>query len=172
MSTDALMSAPAPMASLRQQASTFWRGRATRERQALVAGLIALVAVLVWLVLVQPAWRTARDAPAQLDQLDRQLQQIQATAAEVKMLRAAPPVSSPQAAAALKAATDRLGEHARLSMQGDRASLTLTGVASDALRDWLTEARSAARARPIEATLARAPQGYSGNIVVTFGAAQ
>lgn len=171
MSTDAL-SAPAQMATLRQQAAGFWRSRAARERQALVAGLVALVLVLVWLVLVQPAWRITRDAPAQLDQLDHRLQQIQATAVEVKELRAVAPVSAPQAAAALKAATERLGDRARLSMQGDRASLTLTGVSSDALRSWLTEARGAARARPIEASLSRAPQGYSGTLVVTLGGLQ
>jgi general secretion pathway protein M len=55
-----------------------------------------------------------------------------------------------QAAAALKTATDRLGAAGRLSLQGDRASLTLTNVASDDLYDWLTEVRSAARSRPIE----------------------
>ncbi|MEP7056252.1 MAG: type II secretion system protein GspM [Caldimonas sp.] len=171
MSTEAL-NTTAPIASLRQQAALFWRERAPRERQALGAGFVALVLVLIWLVLVQPAWRTAREAPAQLDAIERQLQQIQANAAEVTTLRAVAPVSSIQAAAALKAATDRLGSGARLSLQGDRASLTLTGIGSEALRTWLSEARSAARARPIEASLSRAPQGYSGTIVVTLGGAQ
>ena len=172
MSTDALTSATAPMASLRQQAAAYWRSRAERERQALVAVLTILVVALVWLVLVQPAWRIVSDAPGQLDELDQQLQQLQATALEVRELRAVAPVSAPQAAAALKAATERLGDRARLSMQGDRASLTLTGVSTDALRGWLTEARSAARARPIEASLSRAPQGYSGTLVVTLGGLQ
>ena len=75
-------------------------------------------------------------------------------------------VSPAQAAAALKAATDRLGSAGRLSLQGDRASLTLTGVSPEALRSWLLEARSAARVRPSEAQLTRGPQGYSGSIVV------
>jgi general secretion pathway protein M len=125
--------------------------------------------VLIWLTMVQPAWRTVRDAPAQLDEIDRQLQQIRATAAEVTALRSVAPVSAPQAAAALKAATDRLGPQGRLSLQGDRASLTLTNVASDDLYDWLMDARSAARSRPIEASLSRTRQGYSGTIVVTLG---
>ena len=42
------------------------------------------------------------------------------------------------------------------SLQGDRATLTFTGVPFEALRDWLGEARSAARARPIEAQLLKA----------------
>jgi general secretion pathway protein M len=36
------------------------------------------------------------------------------------------------------------------------------------LRDWLAEVRSSARARPLEANLARGPLGYSGSIVVAL----
>jgi general secretion pathway protein M len=155
--------------TLQQQALDFWRARSLRERQALAIGVIALVIIVAWLILVAPAWSTIREAPARLDQLDRQLQWIQATAAEVKTLRAIAPVSASQANAALKAATDRLGDRAKLSVQGDRATLTLTNVSTEALRSWLNEARSAARARPIEASLARAAQGYSGTLVMTLG---
>lgn len=170
MSNGALgMDAPAP--GPRAQLDAFWRSRAARERQALAMGAAALLAFVAWLVLVQPAWRTLRAAPAELDALDRQIQQIQATAAEVKALRAVAPVSPPQAAAALKAASERLGDKGHLTLQGDRAVLTVTGVDAEALRAWLTEARSAARARPVEASLARATQGYSGTIVVTLGGA-
>ena len=171
MTTDAI-NTPAGSNTLRQQAIDFWRSRATRERQALTALAVALAVALLWMALVQPAWRTIRAAPVQLDRLDLQMQQMQATAAEVRALRAIAPVSSAQATAALKAATDRLGAQGRLSVQGDRATLTLTGVASDALRGWLNEARSAARARPIEASLSRTPQGYSGTILVTLGGVQ
>lgn len=167
-----IVTATPAAASLRQQAEAFWRGRAPRERQALAAGVVAVVLFSIWLLLLQPAWRTVREAPAQLDRIDRQLQQMHAAATEVKSLRAIAPVSQIQAGAALKAATDRLGEHARLSLQGDRASLTLTGVSADSLRSWLNEARSAARARPIEASLTRVAQGYSGTLVVTLGSAQ
>jgi general secretion pathway protein M len=170
MSTEVLKAPASPSdGSLKGQAITFWRGRSLRERQALGAGLVALVAVLIWLTLVQPAWRTLREAPAQLDEIDRQLQQIRVTAGEVTALRSVAPVSPLQAAAALKAATDRLGAQGRLSLQGDRASLTLTNVASDDLYDWLMDARSTARSRPIEASLSRTKQGYSGTIVVTLG---
>ena len=169
MTTDALDMAAPSSPGLKQQAAAFWRSRAPRERVALGAVLVAVAAMLVWLILVQPAWHTLNVAPADLDRLDRQLQQVQSTAAEVRALRAVAPVSSTQAAAALKAATDRLGDRARLALQGDRATLTLNGVSSDALSSWLNEARSAARARPIEASLSRALQGYSGTLSVTLG---
>jgi general secretion pathway protein M len=120
---------------------------------------------------VQPAWRTLRAAPAQLDALDAQLQGMQRLAGEAKELRGMPPVNVAQAMTALKAASDRLGDKAKLSVQGERAVLTLTAVGTEQLRGWLAEARSGARARPVEATLTRGPVGYSGSIVVAIGSA-
>lgn len=172
MKADAVGTAAPARLNLRQQGSAFWRGRAPRERQALVAVFLGVLLVLVWLVLVQPAWRTLLEAPARLDQLDRQLQQIQGAAAEVRTLRAVAPVSAPQANAALKAATDRLGESARMSLQGERATVTFTAITPEALRGWLNEVRSAARARPVEASLSRAGDGYSGTLILTLGGMQ
>lgn len=165
MSTEAL-GAPQALVSLRQQLRVFWSGLAVRERMALAAGGVLVAVLLVWWVAVQPALRTLREAPAQLDRLDRQLQQMQATSAEVTALRAIAPVSATQAAAALKAATDRLGDKGRLAVQGERATIALTNVGTDAFRSWLGEVRGAARARPVEASLTRAQQGYSGTVVV------
>ncbi len=158
------------MASLRQQSGTWWRARTPRERQAVALVGLILAVFVVWSLLVQPALTTARTAPAQLDQLDAQYQQMQRIATESTALRAAPRVAPSQAQAALKAATDRLGERGRLVLQGDRATLTLsTGVSPEALRGWLAEVRSGARARPVEAQLQRGALGYTGTIGVTLG---
>jgi general secretion pathway protein M len=164
------MASPA-MASLRQQAGTWWQARTRRERQMVVVVLGVLGLFLAWIVAVQPALRIAREAPAQLDRLDAQYQQMQRVAAESVALRAAPRVSLSQATAALKAATERLGDRAKLSLQGERATVTLTGVNPEALRAWLGEARSGARARPVEAQLQRSAQGYSGTLGLTLGGA-
>ena len=56
-----------------------------------------------------------------------------------------------------------------LSFTDSKPVLSLTGVGTLALSNWLAEARAGARARPIEATLNRGPQGYSGNLVVSLG---
>ena len=160
---------PPAVAQWRERARAYWRSRAPRERLALSAAGAVLGVFVAWLIFVQPAWRTLREAPAQLDALDIQLQQMQRLAAESQSLRGVAAVTQVQAAAALKSATDRLGDKGRLSMQGDRASLTLNGVSPEALRGWLLEARSAARVRPVEAQLTRGPQGYSGTVVVMLG---
>jgi general secretion pathway protein M len=125
----------------------------------------------VWAVALAPALRTLARAPVELDALDLQLQAMQRQAAEAQQLRAVPPVNADLASAALKAATERLGERGRLSLQGERATLTLTGVGTQALRDWLAEARSGARARPLEANLTRGEAGYSGTLVLAIGGA-
>lgn len=162
---------PPGVAAARQQADRFWKRLAPRERQAVALMLLALAGLAIWLVLVQPALRTIAEAPVELDRLDGQFQQMQLAANEVQGLRAASPVSPEQATSALRAASERLGNAAKLTVQGDRATLTLTKVTTDALRDWLNEVRSAARARPVEAQLIRSADGYSGSIAVVIGAA-
>jgi general secretion pathway protein M len=148
-----------------------WHALAPRERRAASIALWVVVLFAAFSLLVQPAWRTLSAAPRQLDQLDAELQRMQGLAAEAQTLRGVAPVSAAQAAAALQSATTRLGSGAKLSLQGERATLTLTGAPPEALRAWLIEARSAARARPIEAQLAQAAAGYSGSLIVSLEAA-
>ena len=50
-------------------------------------------------------------------------------------------------------------------------SLTLTGISPEALRAWLNEARSGARARPVDAALQRGASGFTGSLTVALGAA-
>ena len=147
----------------------WWLGLARRERRLIGAAATIIVLALLWLVVLAPALRTLQRAPAQIDAAETQLQTMQRLATEARELRAVTPVSAEQAANVLKAATARLGDKARLSVQGDRAVLTLTGASSVALRDWLSEARSGARARTIEANLARGSSGLTGTVVVGMG---
>lgn len=149
----------------------WWKALPGRERRLLGWAAAVLVLGALWLLAVQPALQTLRSAPAALDAAELQLQTMQHLAAEAGELRATPAVNPEQAAAALKAATERLGTQARLSLQGERAVLTLNGVSTGALMGWLAEARSGARARPVEASLMRGAQGYSGTLVLAIGGA-
>ncbi|HTP71209.1 MAG TPA: type II secretion system protein GspM [Burkholderiaceae bacterium] len=157
--------------SAQGQAATAWRARAPRERLALIAGAAALLALAVWALLVAPALATLRSAPAQLELLDAQLQQMRSMAAEVRDLRNTTPVAAAQAGLAIKAAAERYGDKVRLTLQADRALVTLVNASPEQLRALLVEVRSAARARPIEAQLTRVPGGYSGTLVFNVGGA-
>jgi general secretion pathway protein M len=169
MSTDTAQAAlPPGLAGAREQAVRFWHARAPRERQAIAAMAAAIAFLLVWLIAVQPALRSLRETPAELDRLDSQWQQMQLAALESATLRTASPVPPQQAAEALRAATERLGGKAKIALQGDRATLTFTAVPFEALRNWIGEARSAARARPVEAQLLKSANGYSGTITIVL----
>jgi general secretion pathway protein M len=154
---------------LRAQASAAWKARAPRERIAL--GVMALVVglFLIWALLVGPALTTLRGAPAQLAELDGQLQQMRTMAAEVRDLRGTTPVAAAQAGLAIKAAAERHGDKVRLSLQSDRALVTLQNASPEQLRALLVEARSSARARPVEAQLTRTPAGFTGTLVFSLG---
>lgn len=151
-----------------------WSALSARERRALGLAGVTLGLALVWAEAVQPAWRTIRTAPAQQAALDAAWQQMQRDADETRRLRALPPVAPALAAQALQAATARLGDTAKLSLQGERAVLTVDGAPGEAIVQWLTEVRQGARARAVEANLEARPDadraGYRGRITVTIGA--
>lgn len=147
----------------------WWRGLGARERRSAVFASVLLAAALLWLLALAPALRTLARVPAQIDAAEVQLQAMQRLAAEALELRSATPVTTEQAGAALRAATTRLGEPAQLALQGERAVLTVNGVGGGALRDWLAEARSGARARPVEVSLTRGANGLSGTLVLAIG---
>jgi general secretion pathway protein M len=160
---------PAAVAELQLRASKWWRTLSLRDRRLATAAGIAVAALLLWVITVQPALRTLREAPAALERLDAESQQMQLLAAESRTLRSAPPVTPTQAAAALKGAVARLGDRARIVLQGERATVAFNGIDGATLRSFLTDARGNARARPVEAQLVRGPKGYDGTLVLAIG---
>ena len=158
------------LATFGRELTVRWHALAARERRLIAVAAAVVVAALLWRVTVAPALRTMREAPVEIDRLDTELLRMRALAAEAATLRDAAPVTASQASAALTAASARLGSSARLVLQGERATLQLTGVDGPALQAWLAEVRSAARARPVEMQVSRGAQGLSGTLVVAFGA--
>ena len=166
--TDAITLPPA-LADARTQLGRVWQARLPRERQLIMAMAVAIAVLIVWLIAVQPALRTLRDTPIELARLDEQMQQMTLAAHEMETLRSASPVPTEQAIVALRAATASLGDKAKLIIQGDRATMSFNGIAPESLQAWLGEARSAARARPMEAQLVKSATGYTGSITVGIG---
>lgn len=158
------------MPKLRQELMQHWQALGERERLGLQWAGAALGVLLLWTLALQPALRTLREAPAKLAAVDAELQQMQALASETRELRDAPPVTAAQALQALRSASDFLGPKAKLTVTGDRAVLSFNGLYGDALQNWLSEVRSAARARPVEAQMQRGPQGFNGSITLVLGA--
>jgi general secretion pathway protein M len=149
----------------------FWQGLQERERWLISIALVVVGAALLWFVAVRPAWQQLQQAPAKLDELDSQTLVMRRLAAETRELKAAPQVNPSQAMAALKAASGRLGSTAKLNIKGDRATLTVESITGEALRAWLSEVRSGARARAVEAQLTNGNGGFSGTITLSLAGA-
>jgi general secretion pathway protein M len=160
------------IADTRDQVRARYEKLDARERQMVLVIGGALTFLVVWLLLVRPAWTTLDNAPVLRAQADAQLLQMQAIANEARQLRALPPVPPSVAEQVLKSATDDLGGKAKLSVQGERATLAVTGINGEDLRTWLLKARGGARARPVEASLMRSGDGYNGTLVVAIGTPQ
>ncbi|HWI77723.1 MAG TPA: type II secretion system protein GspM [Ramlibacter sp.] len=147
-----------------------WNSLAPREK-TLIAGTAALiVAAVVWLVLVGPALGVLRSAPQQHRVLDTQLQRVRGLQLQAQALQTQPKQNHDEALRQLESSVkERLGTSARLLASGDRATLTLTGVAPDALAQWLTQARVNARTLPNEAHLHRNAAGlWEGTLVLAL----
>ena len=147
-----------------------WQALVPRE-QMLVAATAALVALaLVWWVALAPALATLRNAEAQHRTLDAQLQQVRRLQAQAQAMQSQPRMNREEALRLLEVAIrQQLAVAARYSIAGDRVTVTLTGVSSDALAQWLTQARVNARTLPAEARLARnATGGWDGTITMVL----
>lgn len=133
-----------------------WQALAPREQTLVLAGGGLVAFALLWWLAVAPALSTLRTAPARHAELDAQLQRMQGLRAEALQLQSAPRNARGDSVGALRTALNqRLGNTAQLSVVGDRATVTLKGAPADALAQWLAQARSNARAAPVEVRLAR-----------------
>lgn len=150
-----------------------WRQLAHRERTLIATAAVLIGTTLLWWVGVAPALRTLRQASDARQQLDGQIQHMQALQAQAVALQASPRLPDEGAARALETTVrQRLGQTGQLSVAGERATLTLKGVSPDALAQWLAEARVNARAVPIEVRLTRTPgsgpASWNGTMVLSL----
>jgi general secretion pathway protein M len=149
-----------------------WTTLAPRE-QSLVAAAVGLVAIAVfWWLLLGPAVAVLRAADDQHRQLDSQLQRMQSLQAQAQALQSQPRQTADEASRLLEATVrQQLGVSARMSVSGERVTITLTGASPSALGQWLTQARTNARLLPAEARLVRNPAGtWDGTLVFALPA--
>jgi len=143
-----------------------WAQGSERE-QRLVRGMgLVLTLALVWLVALRPALATLRSAQTQGPQLRAQLQtmlQLQ-DQAQALQAQAQTPVAKPNDL--LEAALATLGGSARMSLNGDRATVSLEGSSADALAQWLAQVRLDVRARPLALHLTQSQGLWKGSIVL------
>jgi general secretion pathway protein M len=149
-----------------------WSALARREKLMVEAAAAVVALALVWMVAIGPALSTLRSADEQRRQLDSQLLRIMSLQAQAQSLQSQPKQSYDEALKHLELSVRQgLGTGARMSIQGERVTVTLTGIAPDVLAQWLAQARVNARAIPAEAHLLRNGSGtWDGNLVLTLPA--
>jgi len=161
-----------PFARARQGLSTALARLSPREQRAVTVAAWVVGLGLLWWLAVAPALATLRQAPERRNQLDAQLGQMRRMAATAESLRSqntAQPLGRDAVLRALEqATTTALAGTGQLSVQGDRATITLRGTPPDALAQWLSQVRINARLVPVQAELqhAAAPAGWSGQLVL------
>jgi general secretion pathway protein M len=137
----------------------FWAERVPRERAMLLAGGAALLAVIVFLVLIEPAYTGIGRLQRSLPQQRAGAAELDALLAEVKAMRARPQVASVSAAdvrAAVDASLARAGiKAARIVPLSDGdLQLTYSDVPISAWAPWLAgiERELGARATSVTVT--------------------
>lgn len=148
-----------------------WRTVSPREQRLVRLALGVVALALLWWVALAPALAVLKAAPQQHQVLDAQNQQMQQLQAQALALRAQPVISAMEARRALEDALKPLGAGAQMVVQVERVTVTLKGVAPDALAQWLATARQNARSVPTEARLTRNAAGaWDGTLVLQLPA--
>jgi general secretion pathway protein M len=150
-----------------------WAQLAPREKNLLLAAAILVLTALAWQIVLAPAWQLFRTGTAQSQALDAQLQQMQSLQAQARALQQQAPLAYDDALRALTQATKQsLGTAAQMSVNAERANITLQAVGADALAQWLAQVRLNARSVPLEARISRivTPAGvaWSGVLVMSL----
>lgn len=165
-------SSSSPLSRLSLAVSIALARLSARERNAVTIAAWVIGLGLVWWLAVAPALDTLRQAPARHARLDAQLGQMQRMAATAESLRGqsnAQPPGRDEVLRAIETATHGLAGTGKLSVLGDRATLTLSHTPPEALAQWLAQVRINARLFPVDSQLTREPgsPGWSGTLVLS-----
>lgn len=145
---------PAPVPPALAALRAHWARMAPREQSLVLAAAAVVGLALLWWVLLAPALQQLRGSGARHAAVDAQLQRMQALQAEALQLKDAPRPPGGEALRTLQTTlAQQLGAAAQMNVAGDRATVTLKGASAEALAQWLNQARSTARAVPLEARL-------------------
>lgn len=153
------MSLKTGMATVVQASSRYWAERNLREQRMLLAGMAAILAALVYLLLVSPAQTGIDRYNRSLPELRQQVAQLQALTQEAVSLPQgdAAAASVPLTREGLDASLQRRSLKAEVSVSGEIVRLQFTGVSFSNLTEWLNEVRAGFQLAVSEATVTAQP---------------
>ena len=148
------------MATVVQSSSRFWAERNLREQRILLAGLAAILAALIYLLLVSPAQTGIARYNRSLPEARQQVAQLQALTQEAVTLPQgdAATASAPLTREGLEASLQRRGLKAEnLSVSGEIVRLQFTSASFSSMTEWLNEVRAGFQLSVTEATVTAQP---------------
>ena len=139
----------------------WWTTLSARERAAVAAGAALVIAAVLYLLAIEPAWRTRARLAAELPRLQAEAAEVRALALEAKRLRSrALAIESPEQT---RAAVTRLLAEKKLDLTVREADgrLVFSAKRADAAAwiGWLNEVSSALPLRVTAAQVSRAGPG-------------
>ena len=144
-----------------------WAALALREQRAVWLAVGVVLAGLLWALLLGPALRVLRSAPADLERVSDALDHMQRLQRRARSLQAQATIPAAVLLKQLQDSVPQLGAGASLQVLGDQATLTLRQVSAAALAGWLADGGQ--RMRPSEVHLLRDPAGaqpaWNGTLV-------
>ena len=140
-------------APLRASLIAAWAQRSARERQLLSLAAMVLALAAVWRIALAPALQTWHEAPARQAALERQSAQMRQLQAQAQSLKKPTSITRTDAVQWLERNLSALGADTKLSLQGERATLSLQAAPAEGLATWLQQAREHAQALPVQAQL-------------------
>jgi general secretion pathway protein M len=150
-------------AAVRNGWQAAWARRSPREQQLLGIGFWVLALAALWVLALAPALRTWQEAPARQALLDAQSQRMRQLQAQAQGLQKPAALSRADATQWLDKNLTELGPNARISLQGETATLSLQAAPAAALARWLSLARDNAQALPTQAQLQQVSPAGPGN---------
>jgi general secretion pathway protein M len=149
------------MADVVQASSRFWAERNLREQRILLGGLAAILAALIYLLLISPAQTGIARYNRSLPEMRQQVAQLQALVREAAALPqgdAATASSAPLTKEGLEAALQRRGlKPESVSISGDIVRVRFSAAPFSNLMEWMTEARTAFQLSVTEANVTAKP---------------
>ncbi len=156
------------LARMRQGWQAAWARRNPREQLLLGIGIWVLGLAALWLLALAPALGTWHEAPARQALLDTQSQRMRQLQTQAQGLQKPRAIARNDATLWLEKNLVDLGPNARISLQGDRATLSLQAAPAAALARWLSLARDNAQALPTQAQLQQVSPAKADSPEVTW----
>ena len=144
--------------------------RSPREQTGIRAALLIVGVLLVWRMGVTPGLQVWSQSDSRQATLDRQLAEMQTLQQEAKRLGSQTQGGADATTQQLTALAATLGPDTRVNPQTDQVSIEFKTASPQALADFITQARTQAQSRTVQAHWQFRQGQWQGQLVMSLPA--